>query len=201
MQGLSLWIKIPLFNFFPTPAFLLRIWKRLGCSGLGQVFQCSGNGRPLNFACCEDAKKARNVGHTKAAKLNLWTNLSLLQQNPLFTFLKKKRKKLDFQGGKESSRHKMVSFVHFDRAGTRRRDRPEKNFKRSGPPARCMRISCHDRVKPTVSISVFTDKKLDLVSIENENSKHTIRKECQNDRLIEDQTDVFNTASSINSHL
>ena len=56
------------FHFFlPVPAFLLRIWKRLGCSGLGQVFQCSGNGRTLNFACREDAKKARNVGHTKAA--------------------------------------------------------------------------------------------------------------------------------------
>ena len=30
-----------------------RSWKRLGCSWLGQGFQCSGNGRVLNFACRE----------------------------------------------------------------------------------------------------------------------------------------------------
>ena len=40
--------------FLPGSAFLLRIWKRLRCSWLGKGFQCSGNGRVLNFACHED---------------------------------------------------------------------------------------------------------------------------------------------------
>ena len=35
--------------------------------------------------------KARNVGHTKATKLNRRTRLSLLQQNPLFTFWRKEK--------------------------------------------------------------------------------------------------------------
>ena len=51
--------------------------------------RCSGNGRVLKFACRKHAKKAKNVGRTKAAKLNLRTKLSLLQQNTLFTFWRK----------------------------------------------------------------------------------------------------------------
>ena len=45
----------------------------------------------LNFACRENAHatKAKNVGLTKKAKLNHRTKLSLLQQNPLLTCLKK----------------------------------------------------------------------------------------------------------------
>ena len=59
---------------------------------LGQGFQCSGNGRVLNFACREDAKKARNVRLTKTTNLNQRTRLSLLQQNPHFTFLEKTKR-------------------------------------------------------------------------------------------------------------
>ena len=97
--------------FLPVSAFLLRIWNKLGCSWLGQGFQPSGNGRVLYFACRDDAKKTWNVEHTKAAKLDLRTNLSLLQQNPYLTFLEK-RKVPYFQRGREENRHEMVSFIH-----------------------------------------------------------------------------------------
>ena len=120
--------------FLPASAFLLRSSKRLGCSWLGQGFQCSGNGRVSKFACREDAIKARNVGHTKATKLNLRTKQSLLQQNPLFTFFEK-RKSAWFSGGKERSRREMVSFVYFNRAGAQRRDRSRlgKKHQKIGP--------------------------------------------------------------------
>ena len=54
-------------------------------------------------------KRRIDVGHVIATKLSLCTKLSLLQQNPHFTFLEK-RKSTCFSEGKERSRHEMVRF-------------------------------------------------------------------------------------------
>ena len=58
---------------------------------MDEDFSALAMARVLNFACRDNAKKAKNVGHTKATKLNLRTMLSLLQHNPFFHFYGEKK--------------------------------------------------------------------------------------------------------------
>ena len=107
------------YFFFFFCSWLLGLWrisKRLGFLWLGQGLQCPGNGRALNFACRADAKKAKNVGQTKAVKIDFWTKLPLPHQTPVFTFWR--RRKVTWFAGmpanqvrKERSRHEMVGAV------------------------------------------------------------------------------------------
>ena len=118
-------------RFLPASAFLLRSWKRLGCSWLGQGFQCSGNGRVLNFACREDAKKARN---TKATKLNRRTGCHFFNRIR-FSLFWRKEKVPDFREERSGVAVKWwASFILIEQVPNEETGRGQaKSVKRSGP--------------------------------------------------------------------